>query len=129
MELLVATWTVRLVAVAALAVAGLSYTSGAPLLDSIDRALVAAFVFSLTGKWLMGWLETPETKLLRMRQRREAQRAKGGGKAQKPAKAEKGGRAAPAAKAEKAAKPAKPAGTATTSKKTGAVPAGDAQAA
>jgi hypothetical protein len=76
MELLVATWTLRLAVVAALAVGGASYQANAPVIDCVDRALAAAVIFTLGGRWLMGWLEPPELKMLRLRKRREAKRAK-----------------------------------------------------
>jgi hypothetical protein len=80
MELLVATWTLRVAIVAALAVGGASYSAGSTLIDAVDRALLAAVAFTFAGRWLAGWLEPPETKLLRMRRRRAAARAKAGGK-------------------------------------------------
>ncbi len=76
MELLVATWTLRLAVVAALAVGGVSYSVGAPAIDCVDRGLAVAFGFTLAGRWLVGFLEPPERRLLRMRLRREAQRRK-----------------------------------------------------
>jgi hypothetical protein len=76
MELLVATWTLRLAIVAAVAVGGASYQSGAPAVDCVDRALAAALAFTFAGRWLAGWLEPPEVKMLRMRKRREKKRAK-----------------------------------------------------
>ena len=76
MELLVATWTLRIAVVAALAVGGASYYGGTPLIESVDRALVVAVGFTFAGRWLLGWLEPPEKKMLRMRRRREQERAK-----------------------------------------------------
>jgi len=76
MELLVATWTIRIAIVAALAVGGASYQAGAPAIDCVDRALVAAVAFTFAGRMLVSWLEPPEVKMLRMRQRRDAKRAK-----------------------------------------------------
>jgi hypothetical protein len=63
MQLLVATWTIRVAIIAALAVGGSS-------------SMAAAVLFTFAGRWLMGWLEPPERRLLRMRQKREARRAK-----------------------------------------------------
>ena len=76
MELMVATWTLRLAIVAALAVGGASYSSGAAPIDSMDRALGVAVAFTFAGKFLMGWLESPEKKMMRLRKRREAKRGK-----------------------------------------------------
>ena len=76
MQLLVATWTLRIAIVAALAVGGVSYQAGVPVIDCVDRALAAAVGFTLAGRFLMGWLEPPEVKMLRLRKRREAKRAK-----------------------------------------------------
>ena len=76
MELLVATWTIRIAIVAALAVGGASYQAGTPAIDCVDRALVAAVAFTFAGRMLVGWLEPPEVKMLRLRQRRDAKRAK-----------------------------------------------------
>ncbi len=78
MQLLVATWTLRISVVAALAVGGVSYQAGAPALDCVDRALAAAVGFTLAGRWLLGWLEPPEVRMLKMRKRREARRSKKG---------------------------------------------------
>jgi hypothetical protein len=79
MELLVATWTVRLALIAALAVGIVSYQSGAAVIDAMDRALAVAVGFTFAGKFLVGWLEPPEKKMLRMRKRRAAKRTKKSG--------------------------------------------------
>jgi hypothetical protein len=76
MELLVATWTLRIAIVAALAVGGASYQAGSPAIDCVDRALAVAVAFTFAGRMLVSWLEPPEVKMLRMRQRRDAKRAK-----------------------------------------------------
>ena len=76
MELLVATWTLRIAIVAALAVGGASLSAGTPVVDAVDRGMAAAVVFTFAGRWLVGWLEPPERRLLRMRKKREARRAK-----------------------------------------------------
>jgi hypothetical protein len=72
MELLVATWTLRLALVGALAVAGISLSAGAPVIDAVDRAVIAAFAFTVLGRKVIGWLETPQQRMLRLRARREA---------------------------------------------------------
>jgi hypothetical protein len=92
MELLVATWTLRLALVGALAVGGLSFSAGAPLVESIDRAAIAAFAFTFLGRQIVGWLETPEQRVLRMRARREKSRGKGSKKEPTVAAAGTGGR-------------------------------------
>jgi len=76
MELLVATWTMRAAIVAAFAVGFVSYEAGAPTLDCVDRALAAAVAFLFAGRMLIGWLEPPEKKMLRMRIKRARKRAK-----------------------------------------------------
>jgi hypothetical protein len=76
MELLVATWTMRVAIVAALAVGYVSYEAGAATLDCVDRALAAAVAFLIAGRLLIGWLEPPEKKMLRMRIKRARKRAK-----------------------------------------------------
>jgi hypothetical protein len=83
MELFVATWTLRVAIVAALAVGGASYSAGTPVVEAVDRGMAAAVLFTFAGRWLTGWLEPPERRLLRMRKKREARRAKGA-KAAKP---------------------------------------------
>jgi hypothetical protein len=74
----VATCTLRIAIVAALAVGGASYQAGAPAVDCVDRALAVAVGFTFAGRWLAGWLEPPEVRVMRMRQRREARRGKPG---------------------------------------------------
>ena len=76
MELLVATWTVRLAFVGAAGVFGISLVSGSLVPDAVIRAFVVAFVFTLAGRLLIGFLETPEQKLHRLRR----ERAQRGGK-------------------------------------------------
>ena len=77
MQLLVATWTLRIAIVAAFAVGGVSYQAGASTIDCVDRALAAAVGFPLAGRLLLGWLEPPELKMLKMRKRRQDKRARG----------------------------------------------------
>jgi hypothetical protein len=76
MELLVATWTLRIAVLAALAVGGASISAGIPVVESVDRGIAVAVIFTIAGRKLMGWLEPPERRLLRMRQKRQARRAK-----------------------------------------------------
>lgn len=76
MELLVATWTARLALVGALLVGWISIASGATMLDVAIRIAIAAFVLTYAGRLLMGWLETPEQKMLRMRASRAKKRSK-----------------------------------------------------
>ena len=76
MQLLIATWTLRISIIAAAAVGYVSYQSGAPTVDCVDRALAAAVGFTFAGRLLAGWLEPPEVKMLRSRRRRDARRAK-----------------------------------------------------
>jgi hypothetical protein len=87
MELLVATWTVRLAMIGALAVVGISLAAGSLLPDAVIRAAFVAFVFTFGGRLLIGFLETPEQRLARLR--RKAGPGKG-----KPAKAAKAPKAA-----------------------------------
>jgi hypothetical protein len=76
MELLVATWTLRIAVIAALAVGGVSYQAGGAAVDCVDRALAVAVGFTVAGRLLMTWLEPPEKKMLRMRKKRDAKRSK-----------------------------------------------------
>jgi hypothetical protein len=84
MELLVATWTLRLALAGSLAVAGISISAGATILEAVERSVIVAFALTLLGRKLIGWLQTPEQKMLRLRVQRDAARAGG-----KPAKAQK----------------------------------------
>jgi hypothetical protein len=92
MELLVATWTMRMAIVAALAVGFVSYQAGAPTLDCVDRSLAAAVAFLFAGRMLIGWLEAPEKKMMRMRIKRAKKRSKN----RKPASADRIAEARPA---------------------------------
>lgn len=74
MELLVATWTTRLALVGALLVGWISLAAGATMLDVAIRIALAAFVLTYAGRLIMGWLETPEQKMLRLRSRRSARK-------------------------------------------------------
>jgi hypothetical protein len=76
MELLIATWTVRLALVGALLVGWISLASGATMIDVAVRVAMAAFVLTYAGRLMMGWLETPEQKLLRLRAGRSRKRSK-----------------------------------------------------
>ena len=77
MELLVATWTLRLALVGSLAVAAISVSAGATIIDAVERAVIAAFALTLLGRMLIGWLQTPEQRMLKLRRRREAARRRG----------------------------------------------------
>lgn len=70
MELLVATWTLRLALGSALLVAWISSSAGVGLVDAVIRGAFAAFVFTLAGRQLIGWLETPEQRMHRLRARK-----------------------------------------------------------
>lgn len=76
MELLIATWTIRLALVGALLVGWISLASGATMIDVAIRIALAAFVLTYAGRLMMGWLETPEQKMLRMRVGRSSKRTK-----------------------------------------------------
>ena len=80
MELLVATWTVRLAFVAAIAVLWISLSAGSVLVDAVLRAAVAAFVFTLAGRLLIGFLERPDQRMHRLRAERAKRQGKSGGK-------------------------------------------------
>jgi len=70
MEILVATWSVRLAAVAAVAVGAVSVSTGTPVLEAVIRANAAAFAFTLGGRLLLGVLEPPDQRLRRAMARR-----------------------------------------------------------
>lgn len=74
MELLVATWTTRLALVGALLVGWISLAAGATMLDVAIRVALSTFVLTYAGRLVMGWLETPEQKMLRLRSRRATRR-------------------------------------------------------
>jgi len=76
MELLIATWTVRLARVGALLVGWISLAAGATMIDVAVRIALAAFVLTYAGRLMMGWLETPEQKMLRLRAGRSRKRSK-----------------------------------------------------
>ena len=69
MELLVATWTLRLAIVAAVLIGGVSLAAGVSVLDAAQRAVLAFFLFTLGGRLLLDRLEPPERKLERRRRR------------------------------------------------------------
>lgn len=72
MELLVATWSVRLAAVAAVAVGAVSVSAGTPPLEVVLRAVAAAFAFTTGGRMLLGRLEPQERRIQRLLARRGA---------------------------------------------------------
>ena len=76
MELLVATWTTRLTLFGALLVGWISFASGLSMVDVAMRITLASFVLTLAGRQIMGWLETPEQRMLRLRVSRVRKRAK-----------------------------------------------------
>lgn len=81
MEMLVATWSVRLALVGALLVGALSLAAGIPLSDIALRVGVTAFALTFAGRWFMGFLETPEQKHRRLLARHagKAPKSKKGG--------------------------------------------------
>ncbi len=98
MELLVATWSVRLAMLGAVAAGGLSLSVGATPIEAVGRAAAAAFTFTLGGRLLLARLETPDQRLHRLRAARSARTGgkgtdKGVGKGDKAA-----GKKKPAAK-------------------------------
>ena len=76
MELLVATWTTRLTLFGALLVGWISLASGLSMVDVAMRITLASFALTLAGRQIMGWLETPEQRMLRLRLSRTRKRAK-----------------------------------------------------
>lgn len=90
MPTLVALWSLRLAMLAGAGVAVASYAAGTPPLDAIDRALLAAVIFTFGGRWLLDRLESPQARLARMRAERAAVRAKRAGAKQAGAKEGRG---------------------------------------
>jgi hypothetical protein len=84
MELLVATWTLRISLLASVVVGAVSMSVGTTVIEAVDRSVIAAFAFTFLGRQLIGWLETPEQRRVRRRAQREAARA--GGKTDKAGK-------------------------------------------
>jgi hypothetical protein len=76
MELLVATWTTRLTLFGALLVGWISFASGLSMVDVAIRIALAAFVLTFAGRQLIGWLETPEQRVVRLRVSRARRKAK-----------------------------------------------------
>lgn len=76
MELLVATWITRLTLIGALLVGWISLASGLSMVDVAIRIALASFVLTFAGRQIMGWLETPEQRMLRLRSARTRGRAK-----------------------------------------------------
>ena len=74
MELLVATWTVRLSLIGGLIVGGVSMAMGLGMIDVAVRVGLTAFILTFTGRQLVGLLETPEQRMMRMRLKRAKQR-------------------------------------------------------
>ncbi len=66
MELLVAMWSVRLAAVAAVAVGMASVSAGTPPLEVAVRAVGVAAAFTTGGRMLLGRLEPPERRISRL---------------------------------------------------------------
>jgi hypothetical protein len=77
MELVVVSWGIRCTFLAAVAVVGVSTLAGAPIVDAVDRAVLAALVFTIATGWLLDRLEPPERRLQRLRAKRMAKREKG----------------------------------------------------
>jgi len=69
MEIFVATWSVRLAAVAALGVGVISVSVGTLPLEAVLRAAGAALAFTIGGRMVLSRLETPERRLRRLRAR------------------------------------------------------------
>ncbi len=76
MDLLFATWTLRFAVLAAVAVAAVSLQAGCTLLDAVDRGLAAAAGFTVAGRLLVGYFESPDRRMIRMRRKREELRAR-----------------------------------------------------
>ena len=74
MELLVATWAVRLSLVGGLVVGWVSMAMGLGMIDVAVRVGLTAFILTFVGRQLVGWLETPEQRMLRMRVKRAKKR-------------------------------------------------------
>lgn len=86
MELVVATWTLRLAVVGLFAVESVSLLAGASLIDATLRAAVVALILTLGGRLVVDWLEPPERRMQRLRARRERRRKKAGNGAERSAK-------------------------------------------
>jgi hypothetical protein len=76
MELLVATWTTRLTLFGALLVGWISLAAGLSMVDVAIRIALASFVLTFAGRQIMGWLETPAQRMLRLRLSRTRKRAR-----------------------------------------------------
>ena len=74
MELLVATWSLRLAIVGSLLVGGLSLSAGASVLDAVQRVALVVFLSTFGGRLLLDWLEPAEIKAARRHARRSRAR-------------------------------------------------------
>jgi hypothetical protein len=74
MELLVATWTVRLSLVGGLIVGWVSMAMGLGMVDVAVRVGLTAFILTFAGRQLMSLLETPEQRMMRLRLKRAKKR-------------------------------------------------------
>ncbi len=72
MELLVATWTMRITLLGMLIVGWLSWSAGLTIADVTLRVAITAAALTFAGRWFAGWLETPEQKMDRIRARHRA---------------------------------------------------------
>ncbi len=70
MELLVATWTLRLTVGAGALVALVALAAGSSPVDAVARVAVVAFLVTSAGRLLINHLETPEQRVRRLRARR-----------------------------------------------------------
>jgi hypothetical protein len=77
MELLVATWTIRLTFLGMLIVGWLTLSAGLGMIDVVIRVALVAFVLLFAGRQALGWLETPEQRMARLRASRSRKRGDG----------------------------------------------------
>jgi hypothetical protein len=69
-ELLVATWTLRLTLGAGALVALVALAAGSSPVDAVARVALVAFFVTSAGRLLINQLETPEQRVRRLRVRR-----------------------------------------------------------
>lgn len=84
MELLVATWTLRLTLAAGALVALVSLAAGGSPLDAVARVALVAFLVTSGGRVLIDQLETPEQRVHRLRARRARRHRRSGRAAARP---------------------------------------------
>lgn len=81
MEMLVATWTVRLTLLGMLIVGFLSWSAGVTMLEMVLKVAATALALLFAGRQVLGLLESPEQKMVRTLRKGKAAGSKSARKA------------------------------------------------